>query len=334
MRKCKRDNLIHAKIDELAKNAIWTMTQPNPAQRITMDQAKKVPYFGSKSDHIQVLCALNEAIINMGKSAEAQSIEAEIDKTFFVIFTSKWKELPFVVPQLLRNSKYSNSLVSLIRYERNLVAHAGQNKEVLHKHFGREVSSEELLDLIESHNPCTIIHTYWAAKRYFNLSSLEHFPPECMEAHQDLMKHLRERLKIQDDTELEKLQKEACPEVEDAKGTSAITPACTTAAKPTILEGHDATIEKFVSQMQETINNTEPEFKTLKADVNKWKAKKENLEKAIQMMRENKRPETDINKKVAELEDVKEKLKTSWILRCRQKMLDSTLYQESKNLFI
>ena len=44
------------------------MTQPNPRDRITMEQAKKVPYFDSKSDLIQGLFDLNEAMINMGRS--------------------------------------------------------------------------------------------------------------------------------------------------------------------------------------------------------------------------------------------------------------------------
>ena len=152
-----------------------------------------------------------------------------------------------------------------------------------------------------------------------------------MEAHQDLMQHLRERLKIKDEAALEKLRQEVCPEEKDAKGPSK---AENTTARPAanISESHNATIEKFVEKMQETINNTEPDFKSLKADVKKWEAKKGNLEQAIQKMRENDRPEADINKKTAELEDVKEKLKTQWILRYRQEVLDPTKFRESKIL--
>ena len=40
-----RSNLLNAQINELAKNAIWTMTQPKLEDRITMQQTLELPYF-------------------------------------------------------------------------------------------------------------------------------------------------------------------------------------------------------------------------------------------------------------------------------------------------
>ena len=95
-----RTNLINAEIDEFAKNLIWTMTQPKIEDRVTMQEAKKTPFFLSHHDHIQALNALNEAMIELGDSDKAKAIKDELNENFFMVLDKKWKELPIAIPEI------------------------------------------------------------------------------------------------------------------------------------------------------------------------------------------------------------------------------------------
>ena len=338
MRYNKRDHLINSQIDELAKNAIWTTTQPEPAERITLEQVKKLPYFSDKSDHIQALCELNEAIVNMGKSVEVLKLLEELNKTFFMIFEKRWKDLPFVVPDLLKTSKYSNSLASFLMFKRNFIMHAGQNQEVLKKHFGKVLCGEDLLDIVTDYQPCAMMHVYWVAKKFFpHLSCTKNLPNQCVKAHEDRMMHERRRLKISEDSALEKMQKEVCP---DDLTTTPSTPIPTTV--PTIHttavpKGHQVTIENFLKnfqeQVQDIIKNTEPAFKVLVTDVESWEAKKGRLLRAIQYLTKNHSSESEIEKKKAELTEIEEKLEVRWILDYREGICDPSQYKAGKIRF-
>ena len=357
MRNHKRDHLINSEIDELAKNAIWTLTQPNPADRIPLKQVMTLPYFAQKSHHIQAVSELNEAIINIGTSVEALKTMEQLNKTFYMVFVKRWKELPFVVPDLLKKSKYSNSLACFLRYKRNLIVHAGQNQSALQKHFQKQVSSEDLFDIVTDHEPSAMIHIYWATKQFFpHLPCVQNFPTECVKAHADRMKHERQRLKIDEDDALEVFYQQVCPEDEtpihplSATTSPPIPPQYQKVMKqqwkklvralssrseiptPTsIPKGHQATIEKFLKgfheRIKEMMRETEPDFKSLKADVKKWETKKTHIQHGIQKMTERKRPSSEICKKKAELADIEEKLEAKWILKYREDMIDPVRYQ-------
>ena len=261
-----RTNLINAKIDELAKNAIWTMTQPNPQDRITMEQAKKVPYFDSKSDLIQGLFDLNEAMINMGKSPRGKKIKEEFNKTFFMVLDCKWKDLPFVAPELLKNSKYSNSLSCYLRFVRNLLAHAGQNQATLKRHFRKRVTAEELLDKVQHSNPRTLVHGHWFAKEFFpDLPIARKFPQQCAKAYSEMMEMVRSR--IGDDEAMMKKRREICPEEGEDTNTASAREERTPLTTSPGAVGHDVTINGFLRSLQELVVKSEPNFKSLKVMV-------------------------------------------------------------------
>ena len=258
-----RTNLINAKIDELAKNAIWTMTQPNPRDRITMEQAKKIPYFDSKSDLIQGLFDLNEAMINMGRSTKAKNMKEEFNKTFFMVLDCKWKELPFVAPELLKNSKYSDSLSCYLRFVRNLLAHAGQNQVALKKHFRTGVTAEDLLDKVQHSNPRTLVHCHWFAKEFFpDLPMARKLPQQCAKAYSDMMEMVRSE--IGDDEAMVKKRKEICPDEGEDTNTASATEESTSQTISPGAVGHDVTINGFLRSLQELVVKSEPNFKSLK----------------------------------------------------------------------
>ena len=328
MRKNDRDHLMKSNIDELAKNAIWTMTQPDPKQRVTLEQAKRLPCFNNISDHIQALSELNEAIINWGDSSEAQKKMDQLNKTFFMIFAEeKWQNLPFVVPDLLKKSIYSNTLACYIRYKRNLIAHAGQNQAALQKHFGASepLTGENLFHKVNESRPGSMMHLYWAAKRFFrHLPCVSNIPNECVKAHDDRMKLERERLNINDTDALEKLYQEICPEIESTsqKASKKKTKKCDSK----VPSDHQARIDRFLECYHELIQpflkDTEPDFNSLKTDVKNWEKRRNDILKTIPKMRENGKPEAEIEKKKAELADIEGKLKASWILNFRQELVD------------
>ena len=242
------------------------MTQPNPRDRITMEQAKKIPYFDSKSDLIQGLCDLNEAMINMGRSTKAKNMKEEFNKTFFMVLDCKWKELPFVAPELLKNSKYSDSLSCYLRFVRNLLAHAGQNQVALKKHFRTGVTAEDLLDKVQHSNPRTMVHCHWFAKEFFpDLPMARKLPQQCAKAYSDMMEMVRSE--IGDDEAMMKKRKEICPDEGEDTNTASATEESTPQTTSPGAVGHDVAIDGFLRSLQELVVESEPNFKSLKVMV-------------------------------------------------------------------
>ena len=323
MKKNNRTKLVEAPINELAKNCIWSMTQPDPKDRITMDEAKAVPYFDKNSKHILALNAVNEAIIDLGDTEEAKSIKEKVNESFFMLFKGKWQdqEWTFVIPEVMKASKYSNSLDSFLRYCRNLMAHAGQHKATLEKYFCRPCSDEELLEMILERVPRMVVHFYWFAKRHLpNSAFTKNFPEACAKAYEDLMEI--ERKKISD---MKKLREEVCPELDKV-------PTATTEDAKAAHEDHEAVVEAFFQtshkEIQAIIKRTEVDCKSLKQDVKKWENDKRRLEKTIAnanfLQKDKKR------KAIEELDVVKNKLNAKWYLDYRDHMQDADKYRESK----
>ena len=296
-----RSNLIEAEISELAKNAIWAMTQPDPADRITIEEAKQMPYFSSMTDLIQLLIAVNEAIINLGKSEQAKAILKELNGTFFMVFKIKWKDHSYVIPTILKRSKYGASFVAWLRYVRNLIVHNGQYQELLMEIYEKSMTDVGLLNEVLKEAPRALIHCIWIAKTYFpDVVSNVALPAPCAKAYEDLIQV--ERDKIGDVAAMERLQREVCPEMEDE--CSIHTPS----VGPT---------EVFLQQIAEVVKKSEPSFKPLKTEMEKLERKQVNLQEAIKRMKESRRPHEDIAKKQEELESVSEQLKDKWILNFR-----------------
>ena len=315
----KRDMLAEASIDELARNLIWTSTQTELADRVTIEEAKEAPYFQDASVHIQLLNAVNEAIMELRKSPEGKMIVDELNNTFFAVFQVKWQDQdwPFVITEVLKGSRYTNSLDSLLRYCRNLIAHAGQYRTILEAKFGKVPTGKELLEIISEYTSRMVIHLYWFAKRYLKQlgTFTESFPEQCAKAYEDLLAYLRsqigdkmEALRLEVDPPLsEKVKAPASP----FKGTKA---SMTDHAD--IIDAYFATSHK---EIQAIIERTEIDFAELKRDVQQWELEEKKLKAAIDGMKKAKSPdEGKINEKMAELTAVKERLRMKWILEYRE----------------
>ena len=170
MRNNVRINLLSASLDALLRNLIWGLTQSKPEDRITIQQALNHPFFKTKNDHVRALCALNEALIELGKTEEAKKIKEELNVTFFILFQSRWKDslkFPYVIPAILKKSKYFDSVVSWIRYNRNAMEHAGQHHDILKDAYGRTMADVDLLDEMLKYHPLALVHIYWFSSRFF-----------------------------------------------------------------------------------------------------------------------------------------------------------------------
>ena len=332
-----RDNLTQAKINELAKNIIWTMTQSEPEKRITMEEARAAPYFQDASAHILLLNAVNEAIIELNKSPEGKKVTDKLNKTFFALFQVRWQEQdwPFVIAEVLKGSKYSDSLVSFLRYCRNLIAHNGQYKTILEAKFGKAPNPEELLKMILEKVQRAIIHLYWFAKRLLpQLSSYtDNFPEQCAEAYENLMEFLQFSIP----EEMEELQQRVCPSL-SAKDQEAANPT-KTAKVSSSMEDHSALIDAFMEtshkKIQTIINETDIDFKELKQDVQQWEKQKKNLERAIEEMKMSKKTDVQekMDAKMAELEEVEKRLQVKWFLDYREAIRDKNVFQQGHGKF-
>ena len=170
MRNTDRKNLIDADCDELGKNLIWTMTEPNPDDRVSVEEALKSPYFTDENDHLQAWNAVGEVLLNLRDAVTS----GKINRKFFMVFKKKWKSLPFVVPEILRFSTYGDTWEDFHRYCRNMIIHAGQHEDALRRHFGRKVSAADLLGEILQHAPRALVHLYWVAQSFLPQLSLNH----------------------------------------------------------------------------------------------------------------------------------------------------------------
>ena len=185
-----RSTLIKSPIEEMARNIVWTLTHQNPKVRIPMEEVLNLPYFSDPNTHIQFINVLNETLIQMDDSKlETQRIKAKLNESFFMLFDKPWKTLKFVLPQMLKRSKYSNSVACFFRHNRNLLLHAAQHKELLEKEFGEAFSDVQLLQMILEEVPPYLIHLYWFAKRHLpHLALAKNLPEECALAYEEQMK--------------------------------------------------------------------------------------------------------------------------------------------------
>ena len=164
-----------------------------------------------------------------------------------------------------------------------------------------------------------VIHLYWFAKRYLpQLSSFAgNFPEQCAKAYEDLLAHLRGKI----GTGMEALRlKVDPPQSEPAKAPA--TPAKGTKAS---MDDHTAIIDAYFAtshkEIQAIIERTEVDFAEIKRDVQRWEREEKSLKAAIDGMKKAKNPdEGKINKKMAELEALKQQLHIKWILEYREQI--------------
>ena len=320
MRNNDRENLLNAEIDGLAKNLIWTMTQPCPEDRITIKQAKSAPYFDGFEQQIQGLGALNEAIIELGDSEKGKTIRKELNDSFFMLLQGKWKELPFVFPEILKGSKYSDGVDAYLRYCRNLIFHAGQYEELLQQKYGRLPSSNELLQMILKHTPGFVINFYWISARHFELKFTENFPPQCVKAYEEQIKAHKQKIH----GNLEGLRRTVGIESLDSANPS---------DNSTVNE-YNAIVDEFFSgshkQIQRIIEKTESNFKSLKADLKKWDREKARLQETVAQLTKNHKPPSEVEVKCKELAQVEKMLEARWIIEYRDCIRNPYSFRESK----
>ena len=193
-----RSTLLTSLIDEKARNLVWAMTQSNPEDRLGMEQARDSPYFQEDGEHIKTVIALNEELIQMDEAQEeTKTLKKELEDSFFMLFESDWRKLPFVVPEILSKSRYSSSVACFLRYCRNMLVHCREHQEVLRKYFERSLKEVEVLGVILEHVPRFIVHWLWFAGRFLPdllASQGAHFPMACVKAYEQQMEVLKEKL--------------------------------------------------------------------------------------------------------------------------------------------
>ena len=311
-----RTILIGSPIDELAKNAIWTMTQPETSDRISLDQVLRLPYFQDPSDHIQAINALNEALIELNAGIEADRIIKDaLNESFFMLFRCKWQSLPFVVPDVLRRSKYSDSVIDFFRFCRNLLVHAGQLKDLLEKHFGKSVSDLDLLEMILECVPRILVHAFWFAKSYIqHLKFAAEFPSQCVKAYEELMHHVRAEIGDQ----FEELQSAICGE----------------AKRPTAGADQDEIMLELFQQSHheiiQIVKKTDPEFKAYKSSLKSLEHEKHRLEETLSKLKLHERPADDVDLAQEKLDTVTQKLEGMWLLRAREILRDPKKLKEGR----
>ena len=154
-----------------------------------------------EGEHIRALNALNETLIQLDEAKEeSKEIKKALNDSFYMLFgedVSDWRTLPFVLPEVLRKSRYSNSVACCLRYCRNLIIHAGQHREALRKHFGRELKEVDVLREVLARVPRLVVHGRWFARRFLpQLASVagSQFPWACVQAYEQQMEAQRQKI--------------------------------------------------------------------------------------------------------------------------------------------
>ena len=306
--------LIKANVDELFRNAIWAMTQPISIGRIPIEEAMKLPYFRSIQFHVDLVSAMSEYFIGLGNTKEARDILKAFNRRFFMLFKKPWKKFTFVVEKLLKNSKYQDTPDGLLRFDRNLLMHAGQNSQVLEEHFRCPVSQEFLLERILEETPCQLIYLYWFAKQFLlhvpELSKFtDSFPKECAVAYEEFIS-----LQEANITNVEDLKEAVCPDVKE--------------------EFHDSEYwiqlhKRVHREVLQPLNNTKVDFQPLKETVADLERQKKKLEKSITDSKGYK-TEEEIDAIKSDREKVEENLQIRWILDARTVIQQPKIFLEGK----
>ena len=312
-----RTNLANAPGCELAKNCFWTMTQPDPADRPSAQESENLPTLKAPGDHVQMLNEANETILTLGDSAEDKAIKDALNWTFFMVFLFRWMELPFVFPTMLRRSKYSNNLTCFLRLCRNLLIHMGEYEEELKALFGKSPTQEELLEKMLESVPRLLIHFYWSTKKHFpHLPCVKDFPEQCVKAYEEYME--REKAKIPN---LEALYVIVCPP-EDA--TAAVD-------EISIMQ---ATFKSDHKKILQIINRSDSDFKRFREEMKKLEQAKRRLEKKVENLKKNERPQAEIDSAEEELKPFEELLQHKWMLESRDRMKHPEKHREGKRRVI
>ena len=125
------------------------------------------PYFEDDNFHIQALKSINEALVGLDpRDPKTKRIKDALNESFFMVHEEEWQKLGCVVPDTLKQSKYSSMLEAFLRYCRNMMAHTEQHQESFIKHFGSAIAGPDFLQKILIDAPRVLIHFYWFAKEY------------------------------------------------------------------------------------------------------------------------------------------------------------------------
>ena len=321
MRNFDRCNLLSSEVDECAKNLLYTMTQSNPADRISMEEVENSPYFKDEADQYQVINALNEAFIQLDNSEEAKSIKRNFNESFFMVYQKKWKSLPFVVPGILKCSKYNDSLESCLRYCRNMTIHAAQHADSIKEHFGAFLSGNELFRVILKHMPRGLIHFLYFAKRFFpHITCAQSLPENCLKAYEEIMDQEKRGI----DGGYQALYVRVCKELKNPESESTLDEASH------ILQS----FERCQSEIRKILSETEAEFKACKVEVKKFEREKNRLDKKIHNLKTNAQPAEEILKATEQLKALEsqedKQFQFVWMLALRDVMRQPEKYRNGK----
>ena len=307
IRHLDRTSLFQSKVDEVHKNHIWAMTSLNQpsAEQVLHSLQRQEP-----KHQIHVINALNEVYISLDDSPTSKKKKEAFNESFFMVFEKKWQEFPCILPEILKNSKYGNQLEDLLRYLRNFIVHAGQHTKALVKHFGRELSAEDILNLLQKDFPTVPLHFVWFAKRHFpELAFTEFYPEQCALAYDEYVAMKRETM----------------------SPSSLYSRICADTATP--LPDSEATnlaakaFKEYHQELLQATRKTDVDFKALRSGVKAAKEKRKVLLRKRAKMVEHGRPDIDVAKVEAELAAADEKFSSQWMLEFRDAIREPLRFQ-------
>ena len=312
-----RSNLFKSKIPELGKNLIHTMTQTEVEDRISAEEAEIHIFFYDENFHIQALKSINEALIGLDPlDPDTKRIKDAFNESFFLIFQDDWQKLPFIVPEILKHSKYSRMLDAFLRYCRNTMAHAEQHRESLQKHFGKEMSAVDFLKAMLIGAPFALIHFYWFAKKYLpHLPCAEKLPANCAKAHEERMEEAKNNIS----GGWEAMYTRVCPQLAVA------------AAPVDEVARLEEIFEQSLAQIGKTLDKSDGDFKRCKKEVRDWEKKMNQLQKVVENKIKSKRPEKEIEESQKKLNGhLETRPALKWIVDARDIMRNQREFKESK----
>ena len=313
-----RSNLLDLDIDELAKNLIYTMTQKEPADRISAKESEEHLYFRDDNFHIQALKSINEALIGLdAKDPKSICIKDAFDNSFFMLYREEWQKLDFVIPEILAHSKYSSSLEAFLRYVRNVLVHTEQHRESLENRFGKGITPTILLRKWLAAVPRGLIHLYWFAQCHLGLDF--GLPEKCVASYIELM--AMEKTKLGGDESVKAIHARVCP-----KPVGAAAPVDERAAM-------QEQFDQCGKEILQILDRSESHFRNYKKSVKEWEKKRSTLEKALKTKEEKLRPQEEIeaakNSLQAHMDHMEDKLALKWMLDARDFMRNPEKIQAS-----
>ena len=250
----------------------------------------------------------------MDDSTKSKAIKEDFNGNFFMLLGEKpWQQLPFAIPELLAMSKYDDTPVDFVRFARNIIIHAGQHWKHHLKHYGRVLSSTDVLNEILKYVPHFIIFINWHAKLHMpELPFTQAFPESCAKAYGQQIEMARKEI-----SNPKALYAQLCQGSRDSE--EAVT-------KPNTQKMLEDAFKRSQQEIAKILRKTDPEFKGMKEDLKSLENKKKRLEKSVQVKTNLGKSQTDIDRAKTELASVERQLELllefKWMIDYRDAVKD------------